>query len=226
MAVASQVLVVGGSPEAPHAGLLRELARRSDAVIAVDHGLDALLDAGLSCDLFCGDADSVGARGALLVEAAQADAFVASHRACVGAVERYNPAKDATDLSLALSAAAARWPQARVVCTGLSGGRPDHALAALGQLTAIPAGAALEENGFSARVLHAGCTWDIEERVGATFSFVPVAADTVVSESGMRWELDHHRAQLLDDLGISNVISAPQAAITCHTGALIAWLFK
>ena len=75
-------------------------------------------------------------------------------------------------------------------------------------------------------MLHAGQRWEIDGRPGATFSFVPVAPDTVVSERGMRWELDRHPAALLGDLGISNVIEAPRATITCHAGALIAWLFK
>lgn len=229
-----RVLVVGGSPLAPAPELLRELAGTCDTVVAVDHGLDALLASGLGCDVFCGDADSVSAEAARLVEEAEGSGSSCEDRArdcgadrcVVRAVERYNPAKDYTDLSLALSAVQARWPGAHVVCTGLTGGRPDHALAALGQLAGIPGGAELVEDGFEARVLHAGQHWDIEDRQGATFSFVPVAPGTIVSESGMRWTLDHHAAPLLTDLGISNVISEPRARIICHTGSLIAWLFR
>lgn len=217
----ARVLVVGGSPEATGADTLRALERTCDVTVAVDHGLDSLLAAGLGCDLYVGDADSVSPTGACLVRACER-----GEDGPVREVARFDPHKDDTDLGLALRIVSERWPRSRVVCTCLSGGRPDHALAALGQLARIPAGAALEEDGCSARVLHAGQRWEIEGRSGATFSFVPVAPDTVVSERGMRWELDRHPAALLDDVGISNVIEAPRATITCHTGTLIAWLFK
>ena len=59
---ALRVLLVGGSPQTCDAVFLKHLYAGCDLVVAVDRGLDAVLDAGLPCDLFCGDADSVGAR--------------------------------------------------------------------------------------------------------------------------------------------------------------------
>lgn len=225
-----RVLVVGGSPEAPGLDLLRRLVWAADAVVAVDHGLDALLAAGCGCDVFCGDADSVSPVASQLVAAAEgaptgADAAPGAVGR-IGAVERYNPAKDYTDLSLALRAVRARWSAARLTCTGLADGRPDHALAALGQLAGWGSCVAWEEEGFSGRILQAGEAWDLADAQGRTFSFVPLASGTVVSEEGMRWLLDHRRTELLGDLGISNVIEAPLACIVCHEGALVAWCLR
>ena len=57
----ARVLVVGGSPQGASPEVVRRAAQGCDAVVAVDRGLDAVLAAGLICDLFCGDADTVRA---------------------------------------------------------------------------------------------------------------------------------------------------------------------
>ena len=46
------------------------LAGECDHVVAVDRGLDALLGAGLGCDVYVGDADTVSDAGRALVDAA------------------------------------------------------------------------------------------------------------------------------------------------------------
>ena len=51
--------MVCGSPVVASANLLRRLAGECDHVVAVDRGLDALLGAGLGCDVYVGDADTV-----------------------------------------------------------------------------------------------------------------------------------------------------------------------
>lgn len=231
----ARVLLVGGSPQPSRPALVRGLARACDVVVAVDRGLDALLAAGLGCDLFCGDADSVSRPGAELVRAAEERGGVpgdprgaAGERGgdSVGEVERYDPHKDFTDLALALRAVSERWPHAAVVCTCLSGGRPDHMLAVLGRLAGWDGPVEIEEDGFSARILRVGESWTLAARVGARFSFVPLSGVARVSESGMRWTLDGARVPLLSDLGVSNVIEDGAARISCSEGALAAWCFK
>lgn len=218
------VLVVGGSPERSGADTLKKAAAGCRAVVAVDRGLDALLAAGLRCDLFCGDADSVSEAGAKLVREAEEASRAGGEEAF--AVVRYNPHKDDTDLGLALSEIAARYPGAPLCVTCLSGGNPDHALAVLGRLATWPYGVAWFEDGFEARILQAGMEWAITGACGARFSFVPLNADgTEVSEQGMRWGLDHARVPLLADLGISNVIEADPARIVCHAGTIACWRF-
>ena len=51
------VLIVNGSPCGVSAGLLRDLAARSERVVAVDSGVRWVLDAGLVPDLHIGDMD-------------------------------------------------------------------------------------------------------------------------------------------------------------------------
>ena len=46
-----------------------------------------------------------------------------------------------------------------------------------------------------------------------------------MSESGMRWDLDHAVLDELDDLGVSNVVEHVGARVTVHGGtALVALL--
>ncbi len=264
---ALRVLLVGGSPQTCDAVFLKHLYAGCDLVVAVDRGLDAVLDAGLPCDLFCGDADSVGARGLLAVRRCEE-----GEPSEVLAVERYDPYKDFTDLSLALRAIDSRWGSVELVCTCLTGGRPDHALAALGCIlrwdgkdftdlslalraidsrwgsvelvcTCLTGGrpdhalaalgcilrwdgpVRLEEQGFSGRLLRAGASWQMTGFQGSTFSFVCLSPVGIVSERGMEWELDHKRVELLSDLGISNIVT-DDAEVTCHEGAIAAYLIR
>ena len=197
------------------AELLRRLAGECDHIVAVDRGLDALLGAGLSCDVYVGDADTVSDAGRALVDAA-ADFEV----------ERHNPYKDYTDLALALDAIRRRWPGAEVVATCATGGRPDMALSVLGLLAGYTdAPVWIAEDEVTARILHQNETWTIEGHENSTFSIVAIAPNTEISEHGLEWELDHAKLGLLADAGISNVVRTT-AKIQVHTGTAIAYLYK
>ena len=140
-----KVLVVCGSPVVASAELLRQLAGECNHVVAVDRGLDALLDVGLSCDVYVGDADTVSDEGRALVDAAKDFE-----------VERHNPYKDYTDLALALDTIRRRWPAAELVTTCATGGRPDMALSVLGLLAGYTEGPVwIAEDDVTARILHA-----------------------------------------------------------------------
>lgn len=208
-----KVLVVCGSPVVASPELLRQLTGECDHVVAVDRGLDALLGAGLSCDVYVGDADTVSDEGRALVDAATNFE-----------VERHNPYKDYTDLALALDAISRRWPNAEVVATCATGGRPDMALSVLGLLTGYEdAPVWIAEDKVVARILHAGESWTIEGAEGKTFSIIAIAPNTQVSEHGLEWELDHAPLGLLADTGISNIVRST-AKIEVHTGTAIAYL--
>ena len=70
-------------------------------------------------------------------------------------------------------------------------------------------------------------TWKLgPEAVGRTVSAVAVAPNTRVDERGMRWELSDHPMALLGDLGISNVVTADDADVTCLSGAVAAFLLR
>lgn len=208
-------MVVCGSPVVASAELLRQLAGECDHIVAVDRGLDALLGAGLSCDVYVGDADTVSDEGRALVDAAKDFE-----------VERHNPYKDYTDLALALDTIRRHWPGAELYATCATGGRPDMALSVLGLLagyTDAPVWVAEDE--VTARILHAGESWTIEGHEDSTFSIVAIAPNTEVSEHGLEWELDHAPLGLLADTGISNVVRGT-AKIQVHIGIAIAYLYK
>lgn len=197
------------------ANLLRQLAGECDHVVAVDRGLDALLGAGLGCDVYVGDADTVSDEGGALVDAATDFE-----------VERHDPYKDYTDLALALDSVRRRWPGAEVVATCATGGRPDMALSVLGLLAGYEdAPIWIAEDKVVARILHAGESWIIEGAEGKTFSIIAIAPNTEVSEHGLEWELDHAQLSLLADTGISNVVRST-ATIQVHTGTAIGYLYK
>lgn len=213
--MACKVLVVCGSPVVASPELLRHLAGECDHIVAVDRGLDALLDAGLSCDVYVGDADTVSDVGRVLVDAASDFE-----------VERHNPYKDYTDLALALDSVRRRWPAAEVVATCATGGRPDMALSVLGLLAGYAdAPVWIEEDEVTARILHAGESWTIRGAEGKTFSIIALALNTEISEHSLEWELDHASLALLADTGISNIVRGT-ATIEVHTGTAIAYLYK
>ena len=213
--MACKVLVVCGSPVVASTDLLSRLAGECNHVVAVDHGLDALLGAGLGCDVYVGDADTVSDAGRALVDAATDFE-----------VERHDPYKDYTDLALALDSVRRRWPGAEVVATCATGGRPDMALSVLGLLASYEdAPIWIAEDKVIARILHAGESWTIEGADGKTFSIIAIAPNTKVSEHGLEWGLDHASLGLLADTGISNVVRST-ATIQAHTGTAIAYLYK
>ena len=213
--MACKVLVVCGSPVVASADLLRQLAGECDRIVAVDRGLDALLGAGLGCDVYVGDADTVSDEGRALVDAAEDFE-----------VERHDPYKDYTDLALALETIRRRWPAAEVVATCATGGRPDMALSVLGLLANYTdAPVWIEEDDTTARILHADETWTIKNAAGQTFSILAIAPNTEISEHGLEWELDHSPLGLLTDTGISNVVRST-AKIQVHQGTAIAYLYK
>lgn len=211
--MACKVLVVCGSPVVASADLLRRLAGECDHVVAVDRGLDALLGTGLGCDVYVGDADTVSETGRALVDAAKDFE-----------VERHNPYKDYTDLTLALDAIRRRWPGSELATTCATGGRPDMALSVLGLLAGYTDGPVwIEEDETTARILHAGESWTIKCAEGKTFSIIAIAPNTEVSEQGLEWELDHSPLGLLADTGISNIVRGT-ATIQVHQGIAIGFL--
>ncbi|MBA2282572.1 MAG: thiamine diphosphokinase, partial [Acidimicrobiia bacterium] len=115
MAVGSVVVVSGGGPVP--AGVVEHLPPGA-RVVAADGGTDVALALGLGIDLVVGDLDSVSPEG---LDAARAGGAT---------IERHPEDKDATDLALALDAAA-RMLEGRgdVAVVGAGGGRFDHLLA-------------------------------------------------------------------------------------------------
>ncbi len=247
-----RVLLVAGSPEPSSPALVSALAAAADSVTAVDRGADACRAAGVVPDSFCGDADTVRPEtlawlcrreGEQASDVARLDVTPADDVrdvpeihgiAAAGGVRLFPPAKYDTDLSLAfsccrqLAAEAGEGLEVSVTCA--SAGRMDHALAVFGVLAAnADLAPALVEDSFECRVLspRGRDTWELgTDAEGRHFSFVALADGTLVSERGMRWELERFRVDALRDRGISNVVDAPDATVTCHAGILAAFLMR
>ena len=217
-----RALVVAGSPGPSSPALLAALADDADYVVCADGGADACRAAGVAPDVFCGDSDSASSEAAAWARGAA--------RTCVS----FPSEKYATDLALALDCAqheASRGARPlALTLTCASGGRPDHALAVIGLLAGSGATAArIVEDGYEMRIVSAAgeSCWHLGPgAVGATFSAVAVAPGTRVDEQGMRWELEDKPMELLGDLGISNVVTSPGAAVACRAGAVAAFLLR
>ena len=208
-------LVVAGSPSPSSSALVARLARQADYVVAADRGVEWLMDAGVSPHVFCGDEDSCSA---------QARDWAHAH---ANAVVRHPVEKDDTDLGLAIDCA---YEEAERVGASLSltvtcasGGRPDHALGVWGVLARNAVfSPVLTEDEFTCHVLapQGSPSLELDAPVGTVVSAVALAPNTVASERGLRWELDHASLDVLGDLGVSNRVVSPPAVIECHSGVL------
>ncbi|MGN0071043.1 MAG: thiamine diphosphokinase [Atopobiaceae bacterium] len=221
-----KTLIVGGSPEPSSTELVAKLAHEADYVIAADKGAEMLVAAGIAPDLFCGDEDSVGG-GAL-----------ETMRSLPLPEKRYPWKKDDTDFGLAVrlaeQEAEERQEPLDLVCTCVSGGRPDHALGVFGVMAEFAepivrakGSLVLHEDGFICRMLVAGTSWKLgSEAKGHTFSALSLAARSVVTERGMLWTPDHSALGILDDRGVSNQVTEEASEIVCHEGMVAAFLLQ
>lgn len=208
-------LVVAGSPSPSSPALVARLAREADYVVAADRGAERLMDAGVSPHVFCGDEDSCSV---------QARDWA---HAYANAVVRHPAEKDDTDLGLAIDCARVEADRVgaslSLTITCASGGRPDHGLGVWGVLARNAAARpVLVEDTFTCHVLapQGSPSLKLDAPVGTVVSTVALAPNTVVSECGLRWELDHATLNVLSDLGVSNRVTCPPATVACHSGVL------
>ena len=211
MAPTAVVVVSGGGP------VPRRVTDRLPTgvpVVAADSGVDTALRLGLAVDLVVGDLDSVTAAG--LAAAVDAGA----------AVERHPADKDATDLALALDAAAhLLGGSGDVVVVGGGGGRFDHLLAGVLAL-ADPARAALRITAHlgtaTVHVVHGGREVELDAPVGDLVSILPVGGPaTGVRTRGLSWPLEGATLDPGTTWGVSNVVAAAPAAVAIETGTAL-----
>jgi hydroxymethylpyrimidine/phosphomethylpyrimidine kinase len=211
-----RALVVSGSPCAPSPSLVRELASRAKLVVAVDSGADACLSAGVRVDALVGDGDSLSPEA------------LAHVRACNALELGFPMDKDDTDLGLALAwltGCKGERGIGHVSVLGALGGRVDHELGALGVLARVD-GLAVDivDDAQHAHMLSADSRARVDfgpEQAGCTLSVLALVGPAVLSESGMRWNLDRATLQPLDDLGVSNVIEEEGAYVEVHSGRVL-----
>ena len=207
------VIINGGDPpRASVAGYLERLGPDT-FVIAVDRGLEHALALGLQPDLLVGDLDSVDE---LAVRAAELAGT---------SIEKHPSDKDATDLELALEAAARHRPGDAVTVVSGGGGRfdHDHAVPAVIAGTARPGASVRAFIGRAEIVALRGPDHiEVIGEPGSLVSLLPVAGAAVgVSISGVRWPL---RDAVLDPFAgraVSNELVSAHAGVTITSGSML-----
>jgi thiamine pyrophosphokinase len=184
---------------------------RARAVIAADGGLRHLLALGRRPDVLIGDLDSLPP--GVEVELADWRTEVIQHP----------PAKDATDLELALLYAQQRFPNCELLIFGGFGGRLDQTLANV-LLLAHP-----DLIGHPVRFVEAReSAWLVTEetqiagRPGDTVSLIPLGGPVHVAEtSGLRWPLRDEVLAFGPARGISNELTGETGVVRLRGGMLL-----
>jgi thiamine pyrophosphokinase len=210
-ASASILIVLGGAGVGPER--LRSEAAASGGLVAADAGAVLCLEAGLMPDAVVGDFDSLPVEARVKIPP-----------------DRLHASDDGetNDLEKALVLVRARWGAdvdvALAAGAGVGGGRSDHSIANLGPLLKEPHERLSLVDGEGrlfalrrGRALLAGLE-------GRKVSLLPWTLHGVTaSERGVRYPLE--RAHLrLGGRGISNEITAKDAAVEVHDGVALVWV--
>jgi len=211
-----------------------------DVVVAADGGARHALAAGLTPARVIGDLDSFSPDLRARLEA-QGTTF-----------HLHPPAKDETDLELALLWAAEgirnknqessieyrvssnrqpatgnRQPISRIIILGALGGRPDQALANL-LLLALPelAGvdAIIADRAWTVRVIRGGETLFLRGQPGDTLSLIPLGGPAGgITTEGLAYPLRDETLAFGPARGVSNIFESERVKVTVHKGLL--WCF-
>ncbi len=205
------VIFANGIIENPAAEAARWV-RAGDCVVAADGGTRHALAAGLTPAHVIGDLDSLTPEQRAYLEAAGT------------ILHAYPPAKDETDLELALTWAASQPDVTEIVVLGALGGRPDQALANL-LLLALPALAGREviiaDGAWSVRCLRGGKTATFHGQPGDTLSLLPLGGDAVgVTTTGLAYPLRDETLHFGLTRGVSNIFDGETVTVFLRTGLL------
>lgn len=205
----ARALVFAGGDRLPAAVTL--VLPEHALVIGADSGVDHAQALDRRVDVAIGDFDSVTADG--LVRAEHEGARI----------ERHPTDKDATDLALALDAAVAEGTS-RVTVVGGHGGRLDHLLGNLA-LLAAPAYATIELDAWMGTA-HVVVVRDGAGIAGPPGSIVSLLAmhgpARGVTTRGLRYPLADAVLEPGSTLGLSNEVTAADAAVAVTGGVLLA----
>jgi thiamine pyrophosphokinase len=184
-------------------------------VIAADSGIEQAQTLGWPIDLAVGDFDSVSP-----------EALAAAERA--GArIERHPAAKDATDLELALAAAAALEPR-EIVVAGGAGGRLDHLLGgilALAGADASSTGAEIRAYLGPARIHVVRSQVVLDGEPGEIVTLLALDGPAHgITTSGLLYPLADESLLPGSTRGVSNELVGGRATVTVGSGVLLAVL--
>ncbi len=204
----SGLLAVAGGRQ-PEAAWLRARAR-GKTIYCADRGAAYCQAAGLVPTAIFGDGDSA---------APEVYALAAAHGA---AIHSYKPEKDDTDLQLLLE----QLPAARLVATGVWGGRFDHLYSNVFSLLAYKqqksAQVILADEREAMLLLAPGESVRGSVAAGNSIkalSLLPLGSTAVASVEGVRWPLRAASLELLHPYAVSN-LPQREFSCSCHAGML------
>jgi thiamine pyrophosphokinase len=204
------VVVSGGEPPDSRTALAVSVLAGTP-VVAADRGLEHALALGLEVTVAIGDFDSASPESVAVAEAAGVR------------IERHPHEKDATDLELALDAAADMSPS-RILVIGSGGGRLDHALSTLLLLGAERyAGVQIDARIDEAQVHVIRGDRVLDGVPGELVSLLALhgPAEGVTTE-GLAYPLREEMLEAGSSRGVSNSFVAETARISLLRGVLLA----
>jgi len=185
--------------------------RADDFLIGADGGTAHCLALGRQPDVIVGDLDSL-------------DPVEVVRLAATGVqIERHLPAKNETDLELALECAY-RQGADEVLLLGVLGGRLDQTLGNLLILAQRdwPFTLLIGEGDQLAQVMRSGELLQVRAPIGGTISAIPLSASvTGITYTGLEYPLIDATLQLGSTRGMSNVVSTWPATIQISQGLLL-----
>jgi thiamine pyrophosphokinase len=192
----------------PDPSTVRRWVRAGDDVIAADGGAHHAVAMGLRPRVVVGDLDSLSPQ-------------LAEELAAQGVeLERHPPAKDKTDLELAIERAI-RDGATEILLLGALGGRLDQSLANVLLMAQQdwPATIHLVDDTEMATVIHGGESMTLEATPGSTVSLLPLSAKvTGITYTGMLYPLDGATIPLGSTRGVSNEVVSQPATVHIKTG--------
>jgi thiamine pyrophosphokinase len=201
------VVVSGGEPPDPRAALA---VPPGAPVVAADKGLEHALALGLEVSLAVGDFDSAAPEAVAAAEDAGTR------------IERHPHAKDATDLELALDAAAAL-DASRILVLAGTGGRLDHELSLLLLLGSERyGGIEIDALVGSARVHVVRGARALHGTPGELVSLLPLGRADGVTTEGLAYPLRGETLEPGTSRGVSNVFESETARVSVERGVLLA----
>lgn len=185
--------------------------RATDTLIGADGGTAHCVALGLTPNVVVGDLDSID------------PALVARLTAAGVIFERHAPAKDQTDLELALERAL-RDGATEIILLGATGGRLDQTLANLLILAQRPwpTQIKLVDERQVAQLLRGPGQIMLDAPIGATVSAIPLTPIVRgITYSGLLYPLQDATLTLGSTRGVSNVVEHAPAAIAVRDGLLL-----
>jgi len=210
------LILTGGSISLPFAAKVSK-EYQPDLIIAVDKGMEAAEELGLSIDYAVGDYDSAGEEFLLRAK----ESFAKTGKPVI---RTYQPEKDATDTEIALSLALSLEPE-NIVILGATGTRLDHSLANIQVLyqalmREVPAYLLDSHN----KIYLADHSFSIrkEEAFGDYLSLIPLTEEVEgLTLTGMKYPLQDFHLALGTSLGVSNQIVEEEAGVSFTDGVLM-----